>query len=64
MIASILRIKRFCIVKVLELDILTTDRIHHDGIHIVHLLSINTSDSRDLGVVRDRNVDIVESMYP
>ena len=47
--------------KVLELNILTTvitESAHHGNIHILHLLSIDTSDSRDLGVVRDRNVDI------
>ena len=49
--------------KVLELNILTTvvtETGHHGNIHIhiLHLLSINTSDSRYLGVVRDRNVDI------
>ena len=57
MLVSILRIKRFLIVKVLELDILTTDRIHHGSTHILHL-NIHTSDSRYLWVVRDRNVDI------
>ena len=33
--------------------------VHHGNINIrlLHLLSINTSDSRYLGVVRDRNVE-------
>ena len=47
--------------KVLEINILTTvitETGHHGNIHILHLLSINTSDSGYLGVVRDRNVDI------
>ena len=47
--------------KVLELNNLTTvitGSVHHGNIHILHLLSVNTSDSRYLGVVRDRNVDI------
>ena len=47
--------------KVLELNILTTvitETGDHGNIHILHLLSINTSDSGYLGVVRDRNVDI------
>ena len=57
------------ITEVPELNVLTTtspitENIHHVSIHILHVLSINTSDSRDLGVVRDRNVDIVEPMYP
>ena len=52
---SILRIKSFLIATVLELNIITTVII--DSIQIL-LLSINTSDSRNLGIVRDRNVDI------
>ena len=62
-----LSFKQHPLSKVLELNILTTvitESVHHGNIHILHLLSIDTSDSRDLRVVRDRNVDIVESMYP